>query len=443
MKKKQDPAEIYLQPIGQWSNEELLKASEGITKLLEDGVYLDDIKVLINGDRIDEGDEFFRSKTMLNGFIWSNKVRVELGLRLEKALLDGAVATNNASLLRKLMGDPNKISPAELAIADQMMNDTTDDGLKELEMADEADKAVEEREKLEILTADKPGYLCMLCGQNTVHENEGTLFCTSCLNKKPYETFRNGIDCFCPNCDELMENGDDGYLECPQCGLVDNTRMFGIMPKTELEVQEDSGLTEASGIDSPTPEDEKMLQEINEKATPETVQKILNPKISDEVKEKRRKQLLIAGFFLKDGQFNLEDNVFRPDVILDFSDKDFETEVTVMLKEKQEYYGRLQEKNKVNVKKPGELPRSICTNCGKYEWNKNMVDGKCPKCNGTEKTKELKSTLPLTKEETKECSHIQENKEEQSGNTTPESKMPIDTKTGTDQNSGQLKMPWE
>jgi hypothetical protein len=169
MKKKQELAE---QPIGQWSNEELLKASEGITKLLEDGVYLDDIKVLINGDRIDEGDEFFRSKTMLNGFIWSNKIRVELSIRFEKALNDNKVATNNASLLQKLMGDPNKISPAELAIADQMMNDTTDDGLKELEMADEADKAVNERERLEILTAEKTGYLCMQCGRNTVYEVE-------------------------------------------------------------------------------------------------------------------------------------------------------------------------------------------------------------------------------------------------------------------------------
>ena len=439
---KQDPAEIYLQPIGQWSNDELLKASDGITTLLEDGVYLEDIKVLINGDRIDEGDEFFRSKTMLNGFIWSNKIRVELSIRFEKALNDNKVATNNASLLQKLMGDPNKISPAELAIADQMMNDTTDDGIAELEMADEADNAVNERERLEILTAEKTGYLCMQCGKNTVYEIKGKLVCTSCLHTKPYETFRNGTDCFCPNCDELMEHGDDGYLECPQCGWIDNTRMFGLLPETELKVQDESGLLEASGLS-----DQQMLENINEKATPATVEKVLGETvISDEVKEKRRKQLLIAGFFLKDGQFNLEDNVFRPDVILDFPDKDFETEVAAMLKEKQEYYGRLQE-NKTNVKKPGELPRSLCSVCGKYEWNKNMVDGKCPKCNGTEKTKELKSTPPLTKEESFKSNEATDTKENPSASIPIEEKVvitpdPIKTEP-KEETGGQLKMPWE
>lgn len=426
MKKKQDPVEIYLQPIGQWSNDDLLKASDGITKLLEDGVYLEDIKVLINGDRIDEGDEFFRSKTMLNGFIWSNKIRVELGIRLEKALNDNKIATNNASLFQKLMGDPNKISSAEEAIIDQMMNDTTDDGLKELEMADEADKAVEEREKLEILTAEKPGYLCMLCGQNTVREIDGNLFCTSCLNKKPYETFRNGTDCFCPNCNEMMEHGDDGYLECPQCGWIDNTRMFGLLEVAKTE-EPSSGLSEASGLN-----DAKMLENINSKATQETVNKIMGEiveiAVSEEIKEKRRKQLLIAGFFLKNNQFNLEDNVFRPASILDLSDTEFEEEVKSMLKDKQEYYGKIQDKVKANAKKPGELPRSSCTECGKYEWNSNIIDGLCPKCYNKKGDKTPKEEKNEVKKD--------ENKE------TPRD-IPNNVNETPTNEGGQLKMPWE
>lgn len=442
MKKKQDPAEIYLQPIGQWSNEELLKASEGITKLLEDGVYLDDIKVLINGDRIDEGDEFFRSKTMLNGFIWSNKIRVELGIRLEKALHDGAKATNNASILQKLMGDPNKISPAEEAIIDQMMNDTTDDGLKELEMADEADKAVNERERLEILTAEKTGYLCMQCGRNTVYEVEGKLVCTSCLHTKPYETFRNGTDCFCPNCDELMEHGDDGYLECPQCGWIDNTRMFGLLEIAKTE-EPSSGLSEASGLN-----DAKMLENINSKATQETVDKIMGEiveiSVSEEIKEKRRKQLLIAGFFFKDGQFNLEDNVFRPASILDLSDAEFEEEVKSMQKDKQEYYGKIQDKVKSNIKKPGELPRSICTECGKYEWNSNIIDGLCPKCydkKGDKTPKEEKNEVKKDENAPQSSIEIEKNVLEEN------KEMPKDIPNNVNETptneGGQLKMPWE
>lgn len=444
MKKKQELAEIYLQPIGQWSNEELLKASEGITKLLEDGVYLEDIKILINGDRIDEGDEFFRSKTMLNGFIWSNKIRVELSIRFEKALKDNKVATNNASILQKLMGDPNKISPAEEAIIDQMMNDTTDDGLTELEMADEADKAVNERERLEILTAEKPGYLCMLCGQNTVHEVDGNLFCTSCLNKKPYETFRNGTDCFCPNCDEIMEHGNDGYLECPQCGWVDNMRMFGVLPKTELKEQDESSLLEASGLS-----DEQILENINSKATQETVDKIMGEiveiAVSEEIKEKRRKQLLIGGFFLKDDQFNLEDKVFRPASILELSDEDFEVEMKAIFEEKRLYY--LEKANLVKEKatKPGELPRSLCSVCGKYEWNKNMVDGKCKKCQPAE----FKSTHPLTKKEsyeTKEQVDAPVKSEEEIKPKTEEIKVSPSLPANEDkkvEEDGKLKMPWE
>jgi len=456
MKKKQDPVEIYLQPIGQWSNDDLLKASDGITKLLEDGVYLEDIKVLINGDRIDEGDEFFRSKTMLNGFIWSNKIRVELGIRLEKALNDNKIATNNASLFQKLMGDPNKISSAEEAIIDQMMNDTTDDGLKELEMADEADKAVEERAKMAILTDDKgepetlvsTEYLCQNCGSLSVMESKNMLLCMSCHDEKKIEYFvDNDGKALCPNCGEILEGIEaTGQCECPQCSFICTIDKFD-NPVTKDE----SGLLEASGLS-----DEQILATINSKATQETVDKIMGEiveiAVSEEIKDKRRKQLLIGGFFLKDGEFNLEDKVFRPASILELSDEDFEVEMKAIFEEKRLYYLEKDNLTKEKATKPAELPRSICSVCGKYAWNKDMINGKCPNCYKEKTPVEFKSTPPLTKEEsfktpedekkidTKESAHIPPNEEEPKGNNSSEDNVPIITK---EESGGQLKMPWE
>ncbi len=453
MKKKQDPAEIYLQPIGQWSNDDLLKASEGITKLLEDGVYLEDIKVLINGDRIDEGDEFFRSKTMLNGFIWSNKIRVELSIRFEKALNDNKIAINNASIFQKLMGDPNKISPAEEAIIDQMMNDTTDDGIKELEMADEADAAVEERARVAILTDDKGGpemlvtteYLCQHCGSLSVMESKNMLLCMSCHDEKKIEYFvDNNGKALCPNCGEILEGIEaTGLCECPQCSFICTIDKFD-NPVTKDE----SGLLEASGLS-----DEQILENINSKATQETVNKIMGEiveiAVSEEIKEKRRKQLLIGGFFLKDDQFNLEDKVFRPASILELSDELFEAEMKAIFEEKRLYY--LEKANLVKEKatKPGELPRSLCSVCGKYEWNKNLVDGKCPKCKKAtqEPAADLKSQYPATKEESFKSNEATDTKENPSSSLPVEEKVvntpnPIETEP-KEETGGQLKMPWE
>jgi NurA-like 5'-3' nuclease len=171
---------------------------------------------------------------------------------------------------------------------------------------------------------------------------------------------------------------------------------------------------------------------------------IVEISVSEEIKEKRRKQLLIAGFFFKDGQFNLEDNVFRPSSILDLSDAEFEEEVKSMQKDKQEYYGKIQDKVKSNIKKPGELPRSICTECGKYEWNSNIIDGLCPKCydkKGDKTPKEEKNEVK--KDENAHQSSIEIEKNVLEENKEMPKDIPNNVNETPTNEGGQLKMPWE
>lgn len=373
-------------------------------------------------------------------------------------------------------------TPEVEAIRNQMMDGpgSTDDGIAEMNMAIAADKSIEEQqegaknhaestdginimqneekplvttddlkpveEKKEEVPYEEPIEMsadvqCPQCGEYYIHLVEDKYICSNCGMETPavYNIAPDGRF-ICPVCDSSLQLEEELHvLVCNNCDIRLDASLF--------DDKSESGLYEASGIDSSV-KDEKMLHSINEKATQEIIEKVLNPEpitsISDEVKKQRLQQLVIAGFFLKDGQFNLEDNVFRPANILDLPDAEFEEEVKSMQKDKQEYYGKIQEKVKANVKKPGELPRSICTECGKYEWNSNIIDGLCPKCydkKGDKTPKEEKNEIKKDENAPQSSIEIEKNVLEEN------KKMPKDIPNNVNETpaneSGQFKMPWE
>lgn len=374
-------------------------------------------------------------------------------------------------------------TPEVEAIKNQMMDgpDSTDDGIAEMNMAIAADKSIEEQqegaknhaestdginimqneekplvttddlkpveEKKEQVPYEEPIEMsadaqCPQCGEYYIHLVEDKYICSNCRMETPavYNIAPDGRF-VCPVCDSSLQLEEELHvLVCNNCDIRLDASLF--------DDKSESGLYEASGIDS-SAEDEKMLENINSKATQETVDKIMGEiveiAVSEEIKEKRRKQLLIGGFFLKDDQFNLEDKVFRPASILELSDEDFEVEMKAIFEEKRLYY--LEKANLVKEKatKPGELPRSLCSVCGKYEWNKDIVDGKCKKCQPAE----FKSTHPLTKKEsyeTKEQVDAPVKSEEEIKPKTEEIKvspsLPANENKKVEE-GGKLKMPWE
>lgn len=404
---------------------------------------------------------------------------IEKKLVIERKEVDGEITWDNSYLPNEehlfvnLITGESKIYPAIItedtpeveAIKNQMMDgpDSTDDGNAEMEMAIAADESIEEQSKMNVLTnepevnevdPDSEPHLsmCPVCGEYAVVQMPNKLLsCLQCGRNIELVFSKDRDNWYCPNCADTMEpNEETGDLECVQCGFICEAVDFD-------NANDPSGLLEASGLDQSTPEDDKMLQEINEKATPETVEKILEKPVSDEVKEARRKKLVVGGFLLKDGQFNMEDEIMRPESILDLSDELFEVEYSAMLKEKQDLYGRQQEKIKAKTEATKQSlenkdPRTACSKCGVYAWTKDIVDGLCPKC---QKGQQLNSQYPTTKEESYEIENKGESKTisttpketnegiQESSQTSEKNENPATTIKPNKEASGQIKMPWE
>lgn len=452
-------------------------------------------------------------------------------------------------------------TPEEQAIMNQMFDGpgSTNDEKAEMEMAIAADKSVQEKEDFPDAIA-----ICPSCGVDAIKERvdqsdeKPHYFCQNCLSEFPKDLKKDIVMdksiYHCPLCDSPMDlsTSDSGsVLYCFNCELIIPQKEFDKeetlyeasgLSKTEDPLYDADRFGNMIGKDEPTQEDEKMLQNINESATKETIKAVLNgginyeeeilflaakykkcckevlesgndkafqnlvederlfisasifdrykknieifnadsleymtrlaeqaekihqkyfgflsgmtdlnensKPITEEIKTERRKQLLIGGFALKDGQFNLEDKIFRPESILDLSDELFAKEMEAIAAEKKAYYLEKSNMKRENASKPRELPRSICSVCGKYEWTSKMVDGKCQKC----QTLEIKTPPPATKEESfKAAEHHEETKQQsipsaeivssiQGDNEEIQVKTP---ETSTAEENGQIKMPWD